>query len=151
METSFNHVAIITFASKDGKELKVHDSVSDICSSIMSGMGTVNLVAFKVKYNFTAADQYIRFGFTSSLAARSMDEVAASANSHQAWSNQYTYGPQHVYDVVIPSTFSRQIQPVSSARVMPQFEMVASAAVRVSLEIHLQVIQPMIHYFQLTL
>lgn len=140
----YNHVVLLTQTGTG--TLQVSNTFQELVSSALEGMGTVNLVALKVKYNFTAAKQFIKVGVVSSLAAKSIDIAVRMSNGHVAWSNEYTYGAEHVYDIVVPSIFSRQIQPISSERVMPKLMLSASAGVSVALEIHLMALQPVMHF-----
>lgn len=125
-ERSFN--ILVTSPLKAGAQatrLSAAINIATSYKSIFEGMGKVDLVSLEVVYIATAASQQISAGVALAGSARTGEELGMSKGGFMAVSNQMTMGVQHRKVIVVPDTFSRQIQPPSGA--LPMFDLFIDA------------------------
>jgi len=142
-EEEFNHV-VYALLSVDKQETKGSALISEIVQAYLDGCGKVDVMQLQITAQFSADKQSFFCAVYNANGSRSVDELSLMRGGIGMTTTPYDYGTPRTFDITIPSTYSRQVQPVSSALPTFKLHVKASAGVKVMVGIFLRIHGPKI-------
>jgi len=115
----------LQFSSEVTKEQNISSTLHQMLATELHGMGKVDLYELIIEYCTTSSKQKIRAGVGNSNATESMKHISMKPGGLSFTSNEHTYGAKDEVTLIVPNTFTRQIQPASSH--LPSFKFYLNA------------------------
>jgi len=123
---------------KADTELASARTMTECFKSTLVGCGNVDLHSLIIKIQMTGDKQSAVVGVASANATFTADTVASFPGAFIHSSNAYNYGQLHVYNVIVPSLYSKQVQPASSLHMPFKLGVFASKGVNIYYEARLK-------------